>query len=140
MHVSAFSGDASAQANMSKRGRQWDAALLQKSILQFLIQLGSQAAGIKKNSFLHADISLSKCQVVLLDCFYSCPIKQLLIENNISLFPLVGVALSWASSAHACQLWLSSTAMRGVFPEKAAATPAFKMHSQRGPVKKSPLH
>lgn len=92
-----------------------DAALLQKSI------------GV--TGFLRADIIVPKCQVVILDCSYLC-LKPLLSENTVSLLTLVGVALSWALLA--CQLWLPSTAMRRVFLGKAAATLAFKMHSQRG--------
>lgn len=92
-----------------------------------------------KNSFSRADIILPKCQVVIVDCFYLCLNKQLPSENDVSLSTSVGVALTWASLARACQLWLPSTVMRGVFLEKAAATPAFKMHSQRGACRENPL-
>lgn len=91
MHVSAFSGGASAQANMSEGG---DDGTLHSC---------------KRAS--RADIIVPKCQVVILDCFYLCLNKPVLSENNVSSSTLVGVALSWASLA--CQLWLPSAVMRG---------------------------
>lgn len=117
------------------------AALLHKQICLKAATMGRRDAALLQKSigvtgFLRADIILPKCQVVILDCSYLC-LKPLLSENTVSLLTLVGVALSWALLA--CQLWLPSTAMRRVFPEKAAATLAFKMHSQRGACRENPI-
>lgn len=119
------------------------AALLHEQICLKAATMGRRdAARLQKSigvtGFLRADIIVPKCQVVILDCSYLC-LKPLLSENNVRLLTLVGVALSWALLARACQLWLPSTATSGVFLEKAAATLAFKMHSQRGACRENPL-
>lgn len=141
MCASTLSGGATAQANMSERGDDRTLAanphICERTSSRFSFIWGRR---LSECCFSRSDINFSTSQVVFPDYFYLCSKKQPPSENNVSLFSLVSVALSWALSAGACRLWLSSTPMRRVFLEKAAATPAFQMHSQHCLLRKAPSH